>query len=230
MNDIGLHPNSLDGCRIEKRMRNPLADRYRRKLEQTRNTLTAKEQDSLSRLLIADASTRAMLVELYLRTGCRNSEGRVIRRLNLNTERLSVVFETLKQRAPLGEVIREVPIPYRLFCKLYDLPGTDSQRFWPIGRHTARRWTRNYMLKAGIPPHLCHPHALRHNANVRLIKGGADKRIRDYFQGHKPTGKGSSTNDIYGAMSADEMERNAVLQEHPKMREYAMIMGGWRDD
>jgi integrase len=62
--------------------------------------------------------------------------------------------------------------------------GGRRRRLFPITRIQFWRLVRRYGGLAGLPRHLCHPHALKHSIAMQSIAGAGIENVRQYL-GHK---------------------------------------------
>jgi len=59
-----------------------------------------------------------------------------------------------------------------------------NQRLFPITRRQFGRVVERHGTEAGIPRHLCHPHALKHTIAMQTIHTAGIENVRQYL-GHK---------------------------------------------
>jgi integrase len=62
--------------------------------------------------------------------------------------------------------------------------GRGATRLFPISRIQFWRLVRRYGAAAGLPRHLCHPHALKHSIAMQSIARAGIENVRQYL-GHK---------------------------------------------
>lgn len=75
---------------------------------------------------------------------------------------------------------------------------TPGQRLFAISRIQFWRLFRRYGRRAGLPQHLCHPHALKHSIAMQSIEKAGIENVRQYL-GHKSissTGAYLRVNDV----------------------------------
>lgn len=73
---------------------------------------------------------------------------------------------------------------------LMQLAKETEGRLFPISRVHFWRLMQKYGAKAGIPQHLCHPHALKHATAMTALDGGIKINELQQYLGHK---SGAST-------------------------------------
>ncbi len=128
---------------------------------------------------------------MLVHTGCRLSEARRLRRVDLQLAEQLVSFATLKRRG--ARAIREVPIS-KLFAhdlELAHFNDLSSARsyLWgetnaPPPRSKTYRWVKSVMREAGIEgPQAC-PKGLRHGFGVHATRRGVQLHMLQKWMGH----------------------------------------------
>ena len=115
-------------------------------------------------------------------TGCRASEGLMLRRLHLTDNQL--IFHTLKRRRT---VFRLVPIPEWLaqqFLMLAAALSDPAGRIFPESRSTAYRWVRRVFLYADNHGTMASPKGLRHGFGVRCAMFNLPGSLIQTLMGH----------------------------------------------
>jgi integrase/recombinase XerD len=165
-----------------------------------RKYLTAEER--LRFLAIADhlPADRRALCYLLAFAGCRISEALGLTRHQVDGERSTLTFRTLKRRRL---VFRTVPVPRTIPPMLLALPEASDGRLWTIHRATAWRMVRATMEAAAIlgPMHCCK--GLRHGFGITAASCGVPPNLIAKWLGHASL----STTAIYlDAVGQEERE------------------------
>jgi integrase len=127
-----------------------------------------------------DLATGALCYTLAF-TGCRISEALNLRRDQLDAERLTLTFKTLKRRRT---VFRDVPIPAQLAGLLLSLPKQPDGRFWNIHRTTAWRNIKQAMERVGIAGPMACCKGLRHGFGIRAAGCNVPPNLIQRWMGH----------------------------------------------
>lgn len=136
-------------------------------------------------------------------TGCRLSEARNLRTVDIQSRRRVISFVTLKRRR--SGVVREVPIP-TVLVEILEAPAlTGTQLLWgsgsePVNRSTAYRWVKQVMVRAGLSGSKASPKGLRHTYGVNAIQCGVPMNMLQKWMGHASM----TTTAIYTAASGAE--------------------------
>jgi len=75
----------------------------------------------------------------------------------------------------------------------------ENQRLFPVTRRTFARIVQQHGQTAGIPRHLCHPHALKHTIAMQVIHSAGIEHTRQWL-GHKSI---SSTGEYLKVSDSD---------------------------
>jgi type 1 fimbriae regulatory protein FimB/type 1 fimbriae regulatory protein FimE len=128
-----------------------------------------------------------ILVRMVYRHGLRASEVCDLRWDHLNVDEGSVTVRRKKmgkdsthtmdgdERRDLRKLQRGTNSPYVF----------STERGGPLSVRTLQYIVAEAGAFAGLPPDLCHPHALRHGAGYALINAEVDVRLVQEFLGHK---------------------------------------------
>lgn len=138
-------------------------------------------------LAIADrhAFRRRALLYLLAYTGCRVSEALALDIRQLDPERQTLTFRTLKRRRLS---FRTVPVPGILVDMLEQLQHTTTGLFWPVHRATAWRWVKLAMISADILGPMACPKGLRHGFGTRAAGKNVPLPLIQRWMGHaQPT-------------------------------------------
>ena len=150
-----------------------------------RKYLTAAE---LARFLtVADRHPleRRALLYLLAYAGCRVSEALAAGACQLDVERQTITFRTLKRRR---NCYRTVPLPGTVIEMLCHLPPTCHGRFWLAHRSTAWRWVKLASQQAAITGPMACPKGLRHGFGTRAAGKNIPLSLIQRWMGHaQPT-------------------------------------------
>jgi integrase len=124
---------------------------------------------------------RALCYLLTL-TGCRISEALALCGYQLDVERRTLTFRTLKRRRP---VFRTVPIPQDLVTMLIALPDRAGGKLWQMHRATAWRQVKRAMIRARVyaGPQAC-PRGLRHGYGIHAASRSIPPNLIQRWMGH----------------------------------------------
>jgi integrase/recombinase XerD len=146
-----------------------------------RKYLTAEER--LRFLDVADRlpPDRRALCYVLAFAGCRISEALNLARHQVDVERGTVTFRTLKRRRT---VFRTVPVPRMIPVMLLALPAADDGQLWTIHRTTAWRAVTATMEAAAIdgPMRCCR--GLRHGFGIQAASSGVPPSLIAKWLGH----------------------------------------------
>ena len=137
---------------------------------------------------------------LYVLTfsGCRVSEALTLSPHQLDADRDTLTFRTLKRRR---KVFRTVPIPTDVTRMLIDLACPVSESFWTMHRATAWRLVSATMDGAGIQGPMACCKGLRHSFGIRAADRNVPANLIQRWMGHASP----STTAIYvDAIGAEE--------------------------
>jgi integrase len=118
-------------------------------------------------------------------SGARISEALAVRVQDIDTRSNVVHLTTLKRRKP---VRRAVPLPESDLAGLLLVAARGrlepGDRLWPFGRVQAFRRLQTAMLRAGVRPDVCHPHAIRHGHAIHALRNGMSLELVSRNLGH----------------------------------------------
>lgn len=139
--------------------------------------LTHQEQRELLKFLNSPNTPKRdqLLIEVALATGARASE-----LLNLRFKDLSLSNRSVQITGLKGSNDREIPLPKKLFARLYDLASSGPEkRPFPISYpRLVQIW--NYHAPANKTFH-----SLRHTFALNLYEKKKDIRLLQYTMGHR---------------------------------------------
>ena len=121
------------------------------------------------------------LCKVLVFTGCRISEALNLTRHQLDAERATLTFRTLKRRRCS---FRTVPIPEDLAEALRALPTDAEGRFWPWHRTTAWRYIKQAMHHAGIDGPMACCKGLRHGFGIHAAGRNVPPNLIQRWMGH----------------------------------------------
>jgi type 1 fimbriae regulatory protein FimB len=129
-----------------------------------------------------------LLVTMMQRHGLRVSEATSIRWDDIDLDAATMHVSRLKQGTPSTHPLdgEDEMRPLRIW-KREQGGGAfvfSSLRNAPMSARAARHVIAEAGKAAGIPAHLCHPHALRHSCGYHLANLGRDTRSIQGFLGH----------------------------------------------
>ena len=160
-------------------------------------------EDERHRFLLAarllPAASACLCLTLAL-TGCRISEALTLARHQLDTERGTLTFKTLKQRKTM---YRSVPIPDELATQLQALPMREDERFWRMHRATAWRLVKATMDGAGIAGPMACCKGLRHGFGMHAAGKNVPPNLIQRWMGHS---SGATTAIYLDAVGLEERE------------------------
>lgn len=137
--------------------------------------LAKSEQAELLRYLAADTPRNQLLVEVALATGARASEILNITLKDLHLPTKSVLIRGLK-----GSNDREIPLPKKLFARLYDIASNDkTKRPFPI------TYPRLVQIWRKHAPNGKTFHSLRHTFALGLYNKTKNLKLVQIALGHK---------------------------------------------
>lgn len=140
--------------------------------------------DELARFLAAAdrlAPQWQALCHVLAYTGCRISEALALTVHQLDAERATLTFKTLKRRRT---VFRAVPVPQPMVDMLRMLPLSIDGRFWPVHRSTAWRLVKRTMRHAGIVGPMACPKGLRHGFGICAAGHSVPTNLIQRWMGH----------------------------------------------
>lgn len=144
------------------------------------------------RRLLAWAATQPLaefaFIEMLAWTGARISEVLALRVRDIQLDAGVVALTTLKRRR---HVVREVPLPPQLVCRLRLLIGVGGDsasetapRIWLFCRATGWRMVKCGMTAAGITGARATPRGLRHGFAVSALQSGVPITLAQKWLGH----------------------------------------------
>jgi len=150
---------------------------------------------------------RHWVIFLLLRyTGARVSEVLAVDdRRDLDFRESMVKLPNLKRHRRAGRVrSRMVPLPPVVFGEIGRVLAEFPQlrgRLFACHRSTVYRYFRARAEEAGIPPHLSHPHVLRHTRALELLRAGVPVTVVQELLGHASL----NTTALYLRFSGEEI-------------------------
>jgi integrase len=133
-------------------------------------------------LLVSNLPVRyGALCKTLAFTGCRISEALALCRHQLDAERRTLTFRTLKRRRI---VFRTVPVPQSLIEDLLALPERADQRFWGIHRATAWRVVKAVMALARVEGPMACCKGLRHCFGMHAAGKNVPPNLIQRWMGH----------------------------------------------
>lgn len=136
-------------------------------------------------------------------TGCRISEALTLARYQLDSERCTLTFRTLKQRRT---IYRTVPVPEDLVKLLAALPARQDERLWTMHRSTAWRMVKATMEAARIAGPMACCKGLRHGFGMHAASKNVPPNLIQRWMGHSS----SATTAIY--LNAVGLEERAFAR------------------
>ena len=124
----------------------------------------------------------AALCKTLAFTGCRISEALALARHQLDPERCTLTFRTLKRRRT---IFRTVPIPQALIDDLLALPERADSRFWGMHRATAWRVVKAVMNRARVEGPMACCKGLRHCFGMRAAGKNVPPNLIQRWMGHR---------------------------------------------
>lgn len=133
-------------------------------------------------------------------TGCRISEALTLARHQIDCERCTLTFRTLKQRRT---IYRTVPVPADLMKLLQTLPAAEDECLWAMHRATAWRMVKTTMDLARITGPMACCKGLRHGFGMHAASKNVPPNLIQRWMGHSS----SATTAIYlDAVGLEERE------------------------
>lgn len=200
------------------------------------DVLSISEITTLINTAAADTSAQGLrlmaLIELSYAAGLRVSEltGLSMHQLERDPTDQSRILPLLRIKGKGGKE-RLVPLHSNALRSLYAylevreqfIPKTNivqhRQSPWVFpsdgkARHLTRQrfgqLLKELCVKAGLNPHTCSPHTLRHSFATHLLEGGADLRVIQELLGHSDI----STTQLYTHVAQDRLHE-VVFTNHP---------------
>jgi len=146
-------------------------------------------------------------------TGCRLSEARNMRKIDLQLAQRKVSIRTLKRRK--GQPVREVPIPHTFTLLLQVIyegeyspngPYLWGENNMPLPRITCYRLIKKVMKSVGLSGPKASPKGLRHAFGVHAVLCKVQVHIISKWMGHASV----ETTAIYGTVLGPEEQEVAA--------------------
>jgi integrase len=170
-----------------------------------RKYVTAAEFARFVELASGYTPRRRALLFVLAYTGCRISEALALTPHQLDAERQTLTFRTLKRRRCC---YRTVPVPgvlIELLCQVTPL-DTAGGRYWSMHRTAAWRLVRSVMQLAGIAGPMACPRGLRHGFGTRAASKNIPLPLIQRWMGHAR----ATTTAIYLDVVDDEERQLAA--------------------
>lgn len=133
-------------------------------------------------------------------SGCRISEALALARHQIDPNRDTITFRTLKRRKL---AFRTVPVPGHLCAMLLSLPTQENGKLWPMHRATAWRCVHAMLDSLGIVGPMACPRGLRHGFGIHAATCNVPPNLIQRWMGHAS----AATTAIYmDAVGAEENE------------------------
>lgn len=177
-----------------------------------RKYLTVREcRLFLNALSALDDEKDRLYCEMLLYTGCRPTEARMLRAVQIDIDECMVVFRSLKKRGKdKGRKFRAVPVPpdfmdrlataFDLYTMRSDSGRSRGVRLWRFSRTTAWDRVHTVMDVAGLDGPMACGRGLRHAFGVTAATSNVPQSCIQRWLGHEDI----ATTAVYMEMAAPE--------------------------